>query len=317
MGEREDLFAELTRSPLDSPPDRRRPAHPRRRLPGWMTWLGGLLAGALLVGVGYVIGGSRSEPVIAATTTIAVAPPTTAPAAVPYPDGYVPVTDLIALRPEFHVTNGSQLLIGFSTAVRRGFDPAMSETFTGGRWELELEDGTIIPSTAYSIAPTGSVTVSFDLGSRKVQDVARIRMTDRGVPEVDEFTFDATGPLPAGLSTTQRFAVADGVELAIAPFELTADGATIEWSMTDPRILATVDIVAFLKRGSDVVAVASGTDSRFFPDNQVEAGSSDGVLFIRPDSFDGKVDRIDFRVEVRWMVPLPVGVEFPFPETGR
>jgi hypothetical protein len=174
MSDDRSSFDELLRSPFAPAPGD--PAGPGHRF-SWQL-VATIAVGALAIIVGYVVTGGEGTAVGATTTTTVVtttqAPSTTVATEGPvdFPPGFVEVSDMIAIKPEYIIDTGDQLIVSFTTASRRGFEDAGG--FYGGDWVLETAAGDEL--TAAGITSSPVVPGSFSVQFAKEGEVAPERM---------------------------------------------------------------------------------------------------------------------------------------------
>jgi hypothetical protein len=126
-----------TRSDARTPPTDRPPSGPPAQ---WIV-LAGMALGILAVIGGYLVasGDDTTDDTAAPTTTTTTI---TAGDGRQFPDGYTPVTDLVAIHADAIVPTPDRVMVGFTTAVLRGFDPELSTPFQGGDFTLVYSGGT-------------------------------------------------------------------------------------------------------------------------------------------------------------------------------
>ena len=166
MSDEQSPFDELLRSPWAPTPGE--PGGKGRRAP-W-SLVAGIAIGALAVIGGYAVasGGDATSAGTTTTTTEVVltsTPSTGLPVSevpVDFPEGFVPVSDMTAVKPEYMVDTGDQLIIAFTTATRRGL--TSSGGFDGGDWVLTTATGAELTSSGivYNTAVVGGFSVQFD-----------------------------------------------------------------------------------------------------------------------------------------------------------
>ena len=182
MSDERSPLDDLLRSPFDPPKDQ--PAQSLRA--DWWPIVAGVAIGALAVLGGYLVasGGDTTTAEISAatttTTTTTDAPATTvAPSEGPisFPEGFVEVTDMVGIKPEYIVDSGDQLVVAFTSATRRGFE--VFEDFDGGDWVLETSTGDELAASGItsSIAVPGGFSVQFPKDGTVVPE--RIRLLNR------------------------------------------------------------------------------------------------------------------------------------------
>jgi len=169
-------FDDLLRSPFDPAPGEVRP--PMRRA----TWelVAGIAVGALAIIGGYSVASGDTTTVEATTTTTTIATTTEAPSTtvvsgetgVAFPPGFVVVNDMKAIKPEYIIDTGDQLIVSFTTANRRGFEDAAG--FYGGDWVLETAADDEL--TAAGIISSPVVPGSFSVQFAKEGEVVPERM---------------------------------------------------------------------------------------------------------------------------------------------
>lgn len=104
------------------------------------------------------------------------APSTPGAEATAFPDGYVAVSDTVAVKPTRITSYGDQVLVSMTSVVRRGIDRNAVEPFMGGRWVLETASGVTIESigTAFKDDVGGAFTAVFPVNGS--DDIVPIRL---------------------------------------------------------------------------------------------------------------------------------------------
>jgi hypothetical protein len=255
--------------------------------PGGRRWamVVGIVAGAAAVVAGFwVVRSTEGADVVAAspsttTTTEAVA----APEEMAFPPGYVPVTDLVAVRPAAGVEADDTLIITMTTAVRRGLDPAHTTPFQSGRWTLETTGGYTLESggTAFDPPVPGTFSVLFPLGGRTDAQPVRLVLDeswqrDDRYETVDlgtvELPFELAEPIDVDLGATT---------LGIDGLVIASDFASMHWFTTDGR-LAVV---------SGYLEVGGGAQPRTYgPADPSRFDIYGGPVFVDPQGSSGVVE---------------------------
>jgi len=165
MSDEQSPFDELLRSPWAPTPGE--PGGKGRRAP-W-SLVAGIAIGALAVIGGYAVASGGDATSAATTTTTEVVLTSTPSTGLPvsevpvdFPEGFAQVDDMTAIKPEYMVDTGDQLIIAFTTATRRGL--TSSGGFDGGDWVLTTAGGDELTSSGivYNTAVVGGFSVQFD-----------------------------------------------------------------------------------------------------------------------------------------------------------
>ncbi|MDX1449580.1 MAG: hypothetical protein R3246_11020 [Acidimicrobiia bacterium] len=243
----EDRIRELMTSPL-AEGGTRRLRHsddedpPRTSGSGLGPWIvAAVLAGGALAYLGYLAagGGDEPAPTSVATPTTTAAPTTTIAPAGALPPGYTQA-GLYGVRVERILLRTDTILVTVSSVVPNTLDGAVSSPFEGGRWALELADGSILESTAQAVDATvpGFVTVRFPMDggpTPAAEDIVGFRLTGTGLRTFAGL--DATAELQlvpdqeATAPLTGSFALDQGVTLELSPLTATFDGFQFEWAL--------------------------------------------------------------------------------------
>jgi hypothetical protein len=285
-------LANLLASPIreDDPADRPRGEH-------WAIAVG-IGVGALAVVAGFWVAQSTidspaiPEPV-AVDTTVGV-PSTLPPSAagdVPFPPGYEPVTDLVAIKPVRGLEAHDTLFITVNTAVRRGFDPSRSAPFQSGRWTLQTSAGDVLSSagTSFDMTVPGVFSILFPLEGRIGVQPTQLTLDQRWQRdedfqsvdlEVDELPYELPEPIDVPLaSSTMR----------IERLSLTSDGGELDWAMSNDR-QAAVQLWLRLGNPSDPAMLYRGSGSETF-------GFFGRSVFADPEGTSGTVALVPVNTE--------------------
>ncbi|MDX1450785.1 MAG: hypothetical protein R3246_17175, partial [Acidimicrobiia bacterium] len=210
----DDRIRELMESPLAAG-GKRRMTEPDEATPppGRESGLGPWIVAAVLVGgalayIGYLVAGGDDEPAptSAAAPTTTIAPTTTTAPPGALPPGYTQA-GLYGIRVERILVRSDAVLVTVSSVVPNSLDGALSSPFEGGRWALELADGTVLESTAQAVDATvpGFVTVRFPMDDRPTpagEDIVGFRMTGTGLRTFTGFDTSAEFQLVPDQETT-------------------------------------------------------------------------------------------------------------------
>ena len=181
MSDEPSSLDDLLQSPFDPP----RANSSDDQLRDWWPIVAGIAIGALAVLAGYLISSGDNSAAIETSASTTVATTTAAPATtsatgdtpVDFPAGFVEVTDMVGIKPEYMVDAGDQLVIAFTSATRRGFEAVAG--FDGGDWVLETSAGEELTASGIvtSIAVPGGFSVQFEKEGTVVPQ--RIRLINR------------------------------------------------------------------------------------------------------------------------------------------
>lgn len=276
-----DPLREILSSPLEAPGHERRHRsgdRPDRAAGSIGPWLvAGVVAGALALALGYLVGGD-DEPAAATTTTEPPSTTTNAPpstTAIPaFPAGYTPIDDgRLALRVERILARPDAVLVSVSSVVPSGVAGEESAGFQGGRWALDLADGRSITSNMESTAAAspGFVTIEFATDDYGVEDIVALRITGIANRYSEELSSGSAGSftLPGDGSpnevalTPDTFVLDAGVSLAITSFSLDLTTGALAWELqgSEPDSLGAVGpelLLVEASTGTEVPTVASG-----------------------------------------------------------
>lgn len=265
MNDEQSPFDELMRSPFDPASGESRPS--RRRVP-WEL-VAGIAVGAVAMIGGYVVA-SDDAPTQAITTTTTIATTTsslatTAPVDTPvvFPPGFVEVTDMIGIKPEYMIDTGDELVIAFTTATRRGFEA--TEGFDGGDWVLETASGEELHASGItsSVAVAGSFSVQFAKEGEVTPE--RIRLTSRW--ELDYRGGSAEIPFTGIPFEAAEVAVdlGAGVSLVLERLSLGQTDGEVAWSLDGAGDRgAVINVYLLVGGGQSPSAVYSGSGDRSF-----------------------------------------------------
>lgn len=232
MSDDPSAFHELLRSPFGDSP-----VHKEGR-PSTSPWLlvAGIAIGAIAVLFGYLLASSPEQATAASTTAAgSTVPPTTGPTTtvvetVAFPPGFVAVTDMLAAKPEYVVDLGDELVLGFTTATRRGFE--QTSGFDGGDWVLETASGDEIASisTSFDYGVPGNFSVRFpavgDSTPTRVKLVALWRADVR-----DEVVAVPWGGAPPFETGGVDVDLGGGISASLDRITLDEGGGEVAWSL--------------------------------------------------------------------------------------
>ncbi|HSF84063.1 MAG TPA: hypothetical protein VLG28_00175 [Acidimicrobiia bacterium] len=231
----EETFAELLRSPLDED------IPPRQR--SWLLPLvAGVAVGALL-GWAWVASRAAEETVVTATTTSVGEAPV---AAVPFPAGFLRVSETAAMRPEALYAVRDATVVVITTVAAAGTPPDRSPVPPGGVWELRDVEGRVIDGyeEIRNPASLGTVAVRFPGADAQVRSLALTPLTE---PEV--ITASVPIEIPQFPFTTGRsfeMPLASDLRLSGVLTSLDAEGGDVRWSLQGADALAQVDLAITL-----------------------------------------------------------------------
>jgi hypothetical protein len=267
----------------------------------------GLLVGGLLVVGGYVVadGGGAS-----ATSTTTSAPGTATPTTVPaagvagFPPGYAAVDELVAIRPERVARQGDELLVTFTVATRRDFDPATTGGFQGADLELVLDPPIQATRLVFDPFVGGVFTAVFPYAG-EVTDATEIRITarwERSIAFPEQLVQPASFPLDLEVGEVLELDEANG--LAVDHVTLGEDGGELAWSISGEAEGAIVTATVAITEGFNDVSEIFMSDreshpgfSTFIPTSPEHAQS--GTVVLTPPS---AVPEEVFEVFVFWNV---------------
>lgn len=203
----------------------------------WWPIVAGVAIGALAVLAGYLLTSGDSSAAAttstSTTTTSTTSGPTTtvAPAETPvaFPAGFVEVTEMIGIKPEYIIDAGDQLVVAFTSATRRGFES--TEGFDGGDWILETSAGEELTASGIttSVAVPGGFSVQFPKEGEVVPQ--RMRLVTRW--EIDrregrlEIPFTGV-PFEVGGNSIDLGA---GIAVSLDRITLSEFDGEVEWSL--------------------------------------------------------------------------------------
>lgn len=294
-----DPLADLLRTPV--PTGRRQQAEPRpggpdrpgsARSAAWAV-PAGMALGIVAVVVGFLVSGAGddiADDANASTTTTT----TTVDRGSGFPEGYAAVTDLVAIHPEAVLTTPDRVLVGFSTAVLRGFDPELSTPFQGGDFTIDYGDGLTqaAEGIVYDSRAAGAFSVAFPPAPAGADAPQRIVLSSRwsrrglaaSVPlDVPAVPYSLPDPLQVGFD--------DGSSLTIESLSFDRASGRGNWSMPGTSSVGRVTAVIRLT-GSGFGQWYLYTDQFFdlisdvIPSSTAAAGSFD----LEPDQIDVDVD---------------------------
>lgn len=318
MSEDQSSFDDLLQSPLDSAEDDAPPAH------GRVSWylMAAVAVGALAVVAGYVVAADNTaEPEIELTaevqSTTADSAVTTTVASlesdVDFPTGFVAVTEMVGIRPEYMIDAGEQLIIAFTTATRRGFESAAG--FDGGDWILETADGEELAAsgTVTSVAVPGSFSVQFAKDGEVVPQ--RIRLLNRWELDFRDFTVELPfTEMPLEVIGT----VADlggGVTLTLDRLLLTNLDGEVVWSLNGAgQRGGSVQLFVLVEGQLAPTAFYVPSDAGFDPFGIAELGDigTEGIQPLRRQDPGGAVEgnSITVDIAVALVGTLPADADF-------
>ncbi len=275
-------YEELIRSPLDEL--EHQPGN------GWAIAVVGAAFGLVL---GYLLtvgfGGGQDEAVVGTTGAPVTTTTLQVLEAADYPQGYVEVAPDIAAMVEEVILGDEIITIAFSSAIKRGADPAEAKWPVGGSWILESAGGTTVASERMVIG-------RFSPGAFAVQFAARpfngeavfTEVRANALRELDVFSGSVETGFegePFTAPETLTAPVNQEVTLIIPKLALGRFLGSVEWETVGADLGTTVRVAAtLLDENGDVV----GSFERF-PE------------FIEPD--DHGIS------EIYWSNPFPADQE--------
>jgi hypothetical protein len=323
MSEDQSTFDDLMHSPLDSAGDDT-PLTPARA--PW-SLVAAVAVGALAVVAGYLATSDDTAEPTEIEPTAAVAVTTQSPASttavaslesdVELPAGYVEITEMAGIKPEYMIDTGEQLIIAFTTATRRGFEG--SGGFQGGDWILETADGQELAASGIvtSVAVPGSFSVQFAKDGDVVPQ--RIRLLNRWELDFRDVSVElAFSGVPLEVTGT----VADlggGVTVTLDRVLLNDLDGEVAWSLSGAGELGgSVQLFVVVQGQLAPTAFYVPSDEGFNPFGVTELGdfATEGVLALRRLDPGGEVDgeSIDVDISVALVGTLPADAEFDLQE---
>ncbi len=307
-------YEELIRSPLDE-------LDGREPWPHWPLLLG-LLIGAV-AGLLLGAGSGESDEVVApgSTTTSSVIPQTTVPISVDYPPGFVEIAPDLAVLPREIVVEDDLITVGFTTAVRRGSDPAATAWPLGGAWTLESSGGTIVESTSVALGrfSPGAFAVQFPVDSFGGEtEFVAIDMVERWDAEYFDGTFEVPfDGEPFAVAETLSIPVSQDVTLLLPKLELGRFLGSVGWEATGSELGVTTRLSAVLL---DSEGERIGAYERF-PENLDPSDAGAMEIFWSepfPTDQEGAVTvAVAYTVGVVGEIPAPVTIPLEGVPVGR
>ena len=307
-------YEELIRSPLDDLDE--------RQGNGWSVAAVGVACG-LLVGWLATFGlGGEEQPDDAVptstTTTTTVAP---VAEAADYPPGFVEITDGLAAYGNEVILGEEVITLSFTTAAKRGEDPAATQWPVGGSWLLESASGAIVESSQVIVGrfSPGAFSVQFPAsalnGETEFREARVVEFLDTveftGSVEIPFAGEPFQAPEPVSVPVSQE------VTLIFTEVELGRFLGSVEWQTTGAEMGTTVQVVAtLLDENGDVVG-----SYRRFPD--ILEPTDRGVLEIYwsepfPTGQEGAVTlSIEYTVGVASQIPVSIDFDLTDVPVGR
>ncbi len=340
----DDPLSELLRSPLadadeepsgrwrrsatgDRPPD-------RRTNPAWVPFVVSLAVGGAIVVAAAALSGGTEEPAPTPATTQAptsstVTPSVTAaPAA--FPPGYVAINGRVGLRAERMLLRDDRLFVSFTTAVRSGLDGEFTTGFSGGRWELELDDGRTVRPLDEIFDPLvpSAFTVVFPVDDFVFDDITAVRITGDAYRSgtTYQMSLDVNGLPWSGRPPSDRIPLDEDLELVVEDLDFTIDGGTVRWRLEgDEDFAAAVSVEAQVFEGGSfpVGFMTEARPSTFFSffgsAIGAEERSRDGEIELVGGrlSSETAVTKIDLSWFIDWVVYFPVDAAIPLNDVRR
>lgn len=339
----DDRIREILTSPLEEKERRRKGAERTDDVlapatGGLGPWLlGAVVTGGALALVGYLVAGGNDDPVPTSLAPSATAATSTSTTAAPQqtgalPEGYTEV-GIHGVRVERILLRPDAVFVTVSSVLPSGLDPETSAGFQGGRWVMELADGTAISSLEQSIDGTapGFISIRFPVDgvSPSPQDVVAVRLTGLGVLSSERLEGRTEIVVAPGETTSAQiqpssFALDEGVTLELTALEATSDDIRMEWSLSGSAdAVAALSPLLEITSGDQTVGVGpvgQGGGFGFFPSLAGEPATASGQFtFSGPESIDLVPEdatepvALSVRVElpIAWTIYHPIDVSLP------
>jgi hypothetical protein len=321
MTEEQAPFDDLLRSPFDPAPGEAR--SPLRRI-SWEL-VAGIAVGALAVIGGYSVASGDSTTAVTTTTTTTSATTTAGPsttvvsgdAEVAFPPGFLAVTDMIGIKPEYIIDTGDQLIVSFTTASRRGFEDAVG--FYGGDWVLETAAGGELTAAGVTSSPV--VAGSFSVQFAKEGEVVPERMYLVSKWEVDSRDGSIEVPFPGTPFESSDIAIdlGGGIVLTLDQLTLGDTSGQVSWSFDGAGDRGGVLSGLFVSVGpaSAPAAIYYQSDGGFNPFGGFDAAdvATSGTWDLtRQDDAGTNEDTLSIQVSATLIGILPADLAFDLTE---
>jgi len=291
-------FESLLKSPLEAP-----------RADGGTRWYllgGGLGFGVVLALLAILASGSSSEsagsrsdmaPAVSATSVATTVPDEPVEFVALLPDGYLPLTDDVGVKPVAAMAEGDGLLVSVAVAVRSGGDPAEVGRPLGATWLLERKDGSRMDASglvADRVRP-GIYSVQFP---DSAQPGDALVMTERwdAVDILQEVTVPYTNDAPYRFPVPLTLQLTEDVAMLIEG-QLGRFMGELSWLLegSDGLLgIASVDVVLLDEAGEEIGGYGSDHGNL----NPIDA--SDALqLFWLPDFPVDQTGAVEMLVRVR------------------
>jgi hypothetical protein len=225
-------FDELLQSPFGEPSARR---EPRQAGAPWPLVVG-IAIGAVAVLAGYLMAsGAEATPaattagVASSTTTSTTTAAASVDGTVAFPPGFVPITELLAAKPEYAFDLGDDLVVGFTTATRRGFE--QTNGFDGGDWVLETAAGEQIAAvgTTFDFGVPGNFSVHFPGAAESVP--AGVKLVSLWNEDFRASSVDVPWTGPPFETGGLRIQFDDGISVTLDRITLDDTSGEVAWSI--------------------------------------------------------------------------------------
>lgn len=226
-------LAELLRSPLEPDPD-------ERATPPWVVWALAFVLGAVAGAIVVQARASAETPLTSVPTTSAAQaePEVVVVEPGPFPAGYIPVANDVALRAEAPILLADRTLVPLTMVVRRGLEPGEVERPLGGRWELRTDTG-VLASRHIIFDPIrpGVLTVEFPALDEPPREMILVERWD-GTPRSGTVEIPWPG-LPLESDSPLDIEVGAGATLRLTAVALSNFLGQVTWEL-DGAVLGTV-----------------------------------------------------------------------------
>lgn len=310
-------FDELLRSPFSDPPATKETRSSSARWPV----VAGIALGAVAVLLGYVVA-TGSESAIAATTTLAAAATTAVPTtsggavadAVDFPPGFVPLTEMLAAKPEYTIEIGDDLVVGFTTATRRGFEQISG--FDGGDWMLETAAGTEVAATgtAFDYGVPGNFSVRFPAVGGSIP--TRVKLVGLWRADNRHGIVDVPWSGPPFEGGGVEIDLGGGISVSLDHIALDENGGEVTWALQGVGGPGGV-VQLFISEGGTAnpttIYYDNGAGFDPFGGSRLAGAATDGVVVLsrQETGVDGGTsDRVSIEATVTLVASTPADAEF-------
>lgn len=308
MGEAEYDLAEILRSPLEPDPEEHEP----RRWPALAAAFALSAAAAAILVAGSpqaaeeVPVGTVPDEDADTATSIVVADPT------PFPAGYTPISNDVAVHAEAPVSTGDRLLVPVTMVVRRDVAPQGVLRPLGGRWELRTEGG-VVESRRLVFDPSLPSVLSVEFPASDGDVDGALTLVERW--DATEATTSVELPWPGEPYAAKEdieFALGEGTVLRLVELELGNLLGYARWELVGASLgLVEMEIDLLLDDGSVLGAYAQSSQS---PDPEPLVGELD--FFWRPGFRVDQNQATTLRLTARVLVGSAVSTEIEIPLPG-